>query len=369
MPASRKQLLRLLSWILLLMAGVVAAVVSANAARVRWMSGPSAEQQPSGNSGLVVAPSDLDFGETWENPRFNYVLPIENRQGHDVEIREFASSCTCLEIAPRSLVIPAGQSREVCLTLDLTTKEPAFLHSEWRDFQASIWPRMHDDRQARLEEWKIRGRVRSAICFDKPLVDFGRHSEASQPLPPQKVVVTTFVPLQHLIARSNADALRVQVERHPDAPGQFELVLSPSKLPAEPFRFEVAIVPQLSDGRLLPGKSLCVTGRVVCDFQAAPPAVLLGARQVGETAEETVTLHSLSGQRFSVMGIAIQGEGLVVDQVSEQKAEAPKFLLKQQILKTGQQHGRVVFHVRTRKAGDAEVVVPVSYLGLHSASH
>jgi hypothetical protein len=47
---------------------------------------------------LAVAADRLDFGEVWETDAFTWVLPIENRQGHDVEIQDFATSCTCLAV-------------------------------------------------------------------------------------------------------------------------------------------------------------------------------------------------------------------------------------------------------------------------------
>ena len=59
----------------------------------------------------------------------------------------------------------------------------------------TIWPYIDDESDR--AGWKITGRVRTAIYFDNPVVDLGRHSEAVQPLPPQKVKVKSLIPLSH----------------------------------------------------------------------------------------------------------------------------------------------------------------------------
>ena len=37
-------------------------------------------------TGLVIAPKHLRFDETWENPRFEWILPIENRRGRESRV-------------------------------------------------------------------------------------------------------------------------------------------------------------------------------------------------------------------------------------------------------------------------------------------
>lgn len=154
---------RLLSWLVigaLALLGVSALRIAGNR--------PTKEASSTRVSDLVVAPERLDFGEAWEDSQFKWVLPILNAGSHEVEIQDFGSSCTCSAIEPQSLVIPAGQAREVCLTLDLTAdplkeraKQPA---QEWRDFPVTLAPRLRDDRGSRTW-WTIKGRVHAAFVL------------------------------------------------------------------------------------------------------------------------------------------------------------------------------------------------------------
>src|SRR5262249_52816263 len=74
------------------------------------------------STGLWVSPERLNFGEVWEAEQFRWVLPVTNGSGEDIEIVNFATSCNCLSVEPRAVVIPAGQTVEVNLVLNLTGK-------------------------------------------------------------------------------------------------------------------------------------------------------------------------------------------------------------------------------------------------------
>lgn len=272
MTAPTKQLLSLRFTLCLLIAGIVGVCLGVGAFRLTGRVNPPSGLEATATSGLTVAAEHLNFGDQWENPNFEWVLPIENRQDHEARIEGFSKSCTCLKTEPSELVIPAGQTREVRLNLDLTARERKSLPPPVRDFSVSITPRIHAPKKKLPRiDWKVHGRVRTAISFDKPTVDFGRCSEATHLLPVQKVLVTSVVPLQDLTAVSKSDALRVQVTRMTDDTQRFELAISALKLPIGPIKSEISVEPLLSDGQPLPKMLLPVNGSVVSDFQASPP--------------------------------------------------------------------------------------------------
>ena len=70
-------------------------------------------------NGLVVNQSDLEIGEVWEEKDFETVLPIYNQTATPIEVVNFAVSCGCLMVEPRSLTIPAKEIALVRLRLDL----------------------------------------------------------------------------------------------------------------------------------------------------------------------------------------------------------------------------------------------------------
>lgn len=68
---------------------------------------------------LNVPQDRLNFGETNEQPTFRWIVPITNTESTDVTIEQFHQSCSCTRIVPETLRIPAKQTREVEVTLDL----------------------------------------------------------------------------------------------------------------------------------------------------------------------------------------------------------------------------------------------------------
>src|ERR1022692_2800795 len=128
----------------------------------RWMASvhpplalmdPAREKSPN-DAGLAVAPASLDFGLAWEDSSFHWPLPVENRTGEDVEITQFVPSCSCTSVQPDSLLIPAGQTRETTLTLDLT-EEKLGSHDLTRDFEVRISPRLRERENVSLGAWVI----------------------------------------------------------------------------------------------------------------------------------------------------------------------------------------------------------------------
>lgn len=102
------------------------ALVALLAAAGRWAGSIFSLSKPDNATGpaLVVAEGHLDFGEALDQSAFRWVLPIENRGTADVNITGFGKSCSCAEVTPKALVIPAGETREVTLSLDLRPQKP-----------------------------------------------------------------------------------------------------------------------------------------------------------------------------------------------------------------------------------------------------
>ena len=61
--------------------------------------------------GLLIPKESLNFGTVWEEEKFSWTVPIENHEAESVEIESFSSSCSCLSIKPKSLVIGPGERR------------------------------------------------------------------------------------------------------------------------------------------------------------------------------------------------------------------------------------------------------------------
>ena len=210
----------------------------------------------------------------------------------------------------------------------------------------------------------IRGRVRTAIQFERPFVDLGRHSEREQPLVPQRVAVQCIVPLDGLDAKSDSSDVSVDVQRPVGDPSCFVLVVTPrARLKRGKIRCNVTATARKSEGQLLPPKVLPVGGEIVSDIQAVPETILFGARSVGEVGVDTVTLSSLTGQRFQVVGTVVEGNGISVEPANAAGAESPVFQVKQ-VMGPQRNTGLVAFKVRTTDGQESEVKVATSGHGV-----
>jgi hypothetical protein len=203
--------------LLVMRIGLVVATVAlilGGVRKYRSQTSSGEDDPPAHSTGLYVNPERLTIGEVWEDDHFAWVLPIENRSRWSIPIKRFYNSCVCTEIDPPALVIPAGQSRDVRLTIDLMTE-----HGEdrrdaaVRDFAVTVGAvvRQPDGREVN-QDWEIRGRVKRTIQFEPAAIDFGMHSERAQPLPSRRIQVRCLTPLDSLAVSGSLhhfpDALR-----------------------------------------------------------------------------------------------------------------------------------------------------------------
>jgi hypothetical protein len=311
---------------------------------------------------LTVAPDRLSFGEVWEDSRFNWSLPVENRSGQDILIDNFVSSCTCSAVEPRSLTIPAGETRRVTLTLDLSAKSGA-RSPPVREFELLLAPQIREGPHP-PPRWVVRGQVRTAFRVTPPALDFDSHSELAQPLAPRTIRVECLVPIDSLSATCDSPRFRPRVSRSPDDPHQIEVAVVPvTALEQGPFRCAVTLTARTAEGQQLPGKTVVIGGRIIGDVQTAPSEVQFGALPIGEVAEELVALESLAGRRFEVTGADKQGEGLEVTAAPNAPVAGPCFLVRQRVVGAGDRAGRVTFKLRSPERGAFTVTLDVRYYG------
>lgn len=311
------------------------------------------------NGGLSVAAEHLDFGEVWQDSQFKWVLPIRNETEQDIHIAGFANSCACSQVEPRSLTVPAGGEVQVRVTIDLTAKKPSEAALGVRPFDVVIRPVVGSAEGRPWPGWRLRGVVRMALRVEPALVDFGHPSEMATPLTTKTVRVTATTPIDGLEARSDHSAFAVRLKEL-SGPTMQELLVTPKpSISPGAYTAKVSLVPRLKSGARLPAQEVAVVMRVQPDIQPSPPAMVFGARRVGEVAKETISLQSLTGRAFEVVGVSARGDGLTV-----KAAEADGFEVRQQVTKAGDQAGEVRFQVRTADRKEQQVVVEVAYRGV-----
>lgn len=317
------------------------------------------------NGGLFIEPNRLDFGEAWEQQALPLVLPIENKGTTTVHVAHFTTSCLCTNIEPTSLTIPPGGLREVRLVIDLTKRCRSEADKSLRDFRLQLIPHLESSGPGRAAGWVLSGRVRSPLHFDPALLDVGEVSVLAQPMGATRTLVTTHVPLANLEVSRQSARWDVQVKPVGEGRSQFEVLVTPAqRLPLGEIKFDLALVPVRATGERLPEQTVTVLGQVVADVKPSLPVIPLGALRVGRTAGEILSLHSRTSRPFDVLGVAVEGSGLSVEPVQRPGIDAPTYRVRQQVERSGEQSGKVVFRVRPQQGDVTEVSIPVVYNGI-----
>jgi hypothetical protein len=103
-------------------------------------SNPDAKPRKQAIGGLEVETASLQIGAVWEAKSFPFNLAIHNATSAEVRVDDFMVSCSCVAVEPRSLRIPAGQTADVHLTLELTQRTPNQRHIDRRDLRLEVKP-------------------------------------------------------------------------------------------------------------------------------------------------------------------------------------------------------------------------------------
>lgn len=342
---------------------------------------------------LVVDADKLDFGETWDNRDFRWVLPIRNTSSQVVEISDFGTSCDCTKVSPRSLSIPAGATVAVEMQFNLlrapdarsrspaaSTPLPASPKSlplanemsDVRDVQFAVTAFIGtgtaaaESARPQTVNWQLRGKVRSAIRLSHSAIFFGEHSDRYVQISVPEIEVIELTPLMTIETEVSDNSFVVErMERSVEDSSIFKIALTPRRqLPLGTFKFELSLVPRQPDGRRLPAVTVPVEGRVVTDVQPVPTAaLLLGAHPVGTQIEEVVELASLTEQTFEIERV-LTAPGTIATVQHQPGAKGKTCLLRQTILKTGEQKVVVEFIVKLPYGKTSQVSVVATYIGL-----
>jgi hypothetical protein len=316
------------------------------------------------NSGLVISDQYLDFGEVWETKSFPWTLIIKNESSEDREIEAINTSCACLKVEPYSLMVPAGQTAQCKLTLDLTKSQRQRYKDAVRPFQVRIIP--HIRNTALLAKgWTIQGQVRQAFVITPSSIDFGDTLIRGKQFLSQVVSVQSKVPIRQCQTRISNEAL-AYVHTNQTTTQLLQITIAPKReLPSGFFDFVVEIEALDESGNRLSG-AIPVKGRVLDTILVTPHEALLGARLLGQTVEETVTIQSRNAETLTLCGTDTSLEAVEIKKMGKTiDTDQLVLSLKVQIAKRGEQRGLVRIRIQRRGAAkQEEVILPIVYHGL-----
>jgi hypothetical protein len=323
-----------------------------------WWGSRVCEKTARTEDGLMAEPLCLDFGEVWEDADFHWKLPIRNATAQEIVVLDFAASCTCVSLQPRSFSLVPDEVKELELSLDLTRRprQPQDAGS----FEALIVPRIKGA-MPRVEGWTIHGKVRELLKLIPPLVTFGDLIRG-QPAPDVLVKIESSVPLRKVGTKSKENNVCVDVVQK--RPRNFELSVVPSDtLPSGPFRLEVPLQPIGETEQILPAKKLIVTGIMHDEVEPVPSPLVLGALPIGQTASETIALKSITGKPFKVEKVQSLSNGLRVELVERGDTKVPMVVVSQKSTTAGDQWTQAICRVRVGDQPSREIPLKIFYYG------
>lgn len=326
---------------------------------VFWLAMKTRQMLAATPAPLVVPANELDVGDVWEQGAFQHKLTIQNTTAKNIVIDGFRSTCGCVSVEPSALKIPSGQKADVLVTLNLKLSP----RQDSNDFQVTIAPEIRDDPGVQ-PVWKIRGRARRLMKLTPVGISYyDNRLIQGQVFPSQTVIVTPAIVLDSLLAKYPAELATVEIARCQERHNDFQVNITPQKgLPLGPFLFDVLLEP-VSKDKFLPIVKLPVEGRVMGDVQALPDSLALGARGIGETLTETITLRSISGVPFEVTRIKPDFKDTTVEPITVAGVSDKAFRICQHITRSGKQMFSLRFFVIKKNGECSTVLVNVSYHG------
>lgn len=334
-----------------------------------WSLGGAAKNTSLSAGTLVVDDRDLDIGAVWTQQALCRSLPIRNPTSEDNRVLEFGSSCSCLSVEPKSLLVPAGGTVTVLVTIDLTPKTTSEANSFARDFRMTLVPRIQNS-QLLAGGWTIHGYVRSPITPSTQLIHFGDGLILGKPFPSQVIELTAHVPLGRLHADCPSSFATATVFPQKGSQStKYRLTISPKEnLPEGPFSFRLILTATDVTGTELPNMIFLVKGEVAPDVQAYPKMLLFGATPIGQPRIETILLRSSRGERFEVDAIQVDSDTVTAEPLRADPQLGLAFRITHLVTEPGQSVSRVTFAVRTGRGTTHWVVLESRCYGIRGGA-
>ncbi len=315
---------------------------------------------------LGIESSTLDFGETWENPAFSWTIPVQNRSAKDVVIENIASSCDCVGVDPREVLVPAFQKVDVKLTVWLTVPKDQSTENKENlvDFELPFVPQVRGAPPSE-KTWWLRGRVRRAIKWSERTLAFGELTRGQKKIG-QRFRVAELVPLENLHVECKPPLAEVHVSRSGTAGNGFDVVAIPKQsIPAGKFKFDLIVQPITREGERLPGLPLPAEGVMIEDLQALPSSLLLGPIGVGKEVVGNLAIRSAGGKAFKIEKWETSSPDLEVVPVGIEADGGQRFRLTLRIARAGNLSATASFRVRVNGSSESStIVVPVTGHGI-----
>lgn len=247
---------------------------------------------------LSVAPDDLNLGDVWELPAFDWVIHVANPTSEPVTVEGWRRDCDCHLVEPMHVTIEPGATVPVRLRLNLSDR--GVTSPGDRPVRISLTPQIRGRGHPGGPTWELRGTVKPYVgpVPDRRLV----RSELAQPVPNDVFTIRFRVPVRGVSARASDAATYAWCE---DAgTGEWRVTVEwPARLPQGEHDVQVTLRPIGPDGGLLPPVRVPIHLTIVPDVRCSPSKVVCTLGGAAEWETEVVRVESLTGRAVTVLGI------------------------------------------------------------------
>jgi hypothetical protein len=301
----------------------------------------------------------LELGDVWETDRHLAIIRIHNGGKAQRELLDIRASCACAGLEPRRVTIPAGETREIRVQLNLRPRSDENRAVSSRSFSLPIWAREQATDGPSVERyWVVRAKVSSAFRR-VPSAEFGRRSEVIQSVGGLIVPIVSAQELERInVVPSPSFMAEI---RRTSSDGDWDLKVKPKPgLTRGLYAEEILLEPELRGGQLLPAVAVPASLSVVSDFEVVPEIIQSGSCEAGTVTSNRVELRSLTGRSFTVEQITSLGSGIRVLPIPERE----HVKLVEHRIGQGRSDGKVVFTLKTSTGEVQEVVLPLTGHGI-----
>jgi hypothetical protein len=310
---------------------------------------------------LLSAPSSaLNLGEVWEDERFSWILPVKNHGSDPVHVADVRANCDCVSAEPRTFKVLPGQSYPLRLSINLTKRTEPSANGKRTFSTTIILTTRSEQAPTTRESISLSARVRPVLAVRPAAPEFGAISDAVSTPPSATFEVAAQTPLECLTAISETPGFEASaLPAGSQSLDVFKVqVAATARPPVGPFEAVVRLVPLVPGGQPLPERTVRVRGVIAPDVAAVPRHVSAGARPVGDTAEEIVTVSSRTGRAVKIIAVAAHGDGLTAERLDNRRIR-----IRQTITHTGDVNGQMTLTVEPAGGPPVEAVVPVTGYG------
>lgn len=302
----------------------------------------------------------LDFGEAWVTDRFSWTIPVQNSGKADVEIANISAGCGCTQIEAKSLLIPAGQSRDLVARIDLRKAIRAG-DGEASPFDVNITA--HLSSSGTPIQWKLHGIVKRRATIEPAALHFGTRSRLAPQFESKTISMTFHQAVSNLRVEAVDPVVSVEVVDFDESSRRATLRVTPQAKSEGAFHTQVVVSGETGGNAMKAIVELPVSGAIGNDVVASPAAILYGIVEPGTRCEATISLRSQTGRSYSIDEITKSSESVDVTHEMPEASNGSVVLIQEVAEAVGFHLSTITFHVRCDDGLLEQIEVPVRYVG------